>query len=355
MKWIADELKLKPELIPAMVQHLKSLGCDVGDKKQKAARSSSPAQDSTQGTPSKAGSAAGSSDRTTLSWAGAEVVPSADEDEDEEEQEPGTNSKTMMMIIPKKYKVWETVPSAYIQAILKAMEPVSFSLPNLRSFHPKGCKYLLKDPLLSLVEFSLDWDRKATVSFEQRNVARLLDMVKDLNIRKGRRGQNLELPCDWEAVGHYRVADSEAGVVLTLNTVGPVITKLVCSIGCLKKVTSADQLQVMENWNLLSAVVIVKQCGTRCPAIMLFQGELALATALNSAMEQIVIEDGSQETKEEDEQGEQKVEPGEQKEQEEHGEQKVDEPKPEQEEHVEQIVGESQGVNEEGLVHPPPA
>ena len=43
-----------------------------------------------------------------------------------------------MPVTPKKYKAWGNVPTAYIQATLKAMEPVAFSQANLRSFHPKG-------------------------------------------------------------------------------------------------------------------------------------------------------------------------------------------------------------------------
>jgi hypothetical protein len=355
-QWIDDQLKIRPELIPAVVQHLKGLGCkSQGDAQQpRQLKEVGPTSALGPTTPSKT-SSAGSSGMPDGSLLEGNLNGSLAEAE-EEEQEESKNPKVQLPVIPKKYKAWENVPTTYIQAILKAMEPVAFSQANLRSFHPKSCKYLLKEPLLCLLEFCLDWDRKASVPCEQRAVGRLLGIVKELNIVKGRRAQSLELPCDWGDVGHYRLSDSEGGVMITLNTVGTLLTKPVCSMGCFISVKGADELQVMENWNLLSAVVIIKQCGTRCPAVMIFQGEPALAAALSSVVAvEIKVEEEEKQDDKKDKAGLHLAQPAEGPGIKEEPQEPILGVKTEQEdggEPNEEIK--SKEVNEEGLIPPPP-
>ena len=352
-QWIDQQLKIRYDLIPAVVQHLKSLGCNGGksDDSQHSQFAASPSSGPGPSTPSKSSSVAGSvAECRDLGMDLDDLMAAHAADREEEEPNP----KAQLPVIPKKYKTWENVPTTYLQAVLKAMEPVAFSQANLRSFHPKGCKYLLKDPLLSLLEFCLDWDRKAPVPSEQREVCRLLSIAKDLNIAKGRRAQSLELPCDWGRDGHYRLSDTEGGVVITAATLADSPTKLVQSMGCFKAITSADELQVMDNWNLLGAVLIIKQCGTRCPALMFFQGVPAMATALGNGAagkpkEEVKDEQGDKEGMASSSHAKPAV-PKDTKEE-------TQEPKSEMEQDPEKQEGEfeSQGVDEEGIVPPGPA
>ena len=53
----------------------------------------------------------------------------------------------------------------------------------------------------------------------------------------------------------------------------------------------------MDNHNLLSAVLVIKQCGTRCPAVMLFQGEPSLNAALSCGQAGLPKEESKQEQK----------------------------------------------------------
>ena len=132
---------------------------------------------------------------------------------------------------------------------------------------------------------------------EQRAACRLFSIAKDINIAKGRRAQSLELPCEWQHVGHYRLSDADDGVIITLATVGTPLTKHVCSMDCPKSTKTADDLHIMDNHNLLRAALIIKQCGTRCPAVMLLQGGPSLNAALSCGQAGLPKEEPKQEQK----------------------------------------------------------
>lgn len=148
-QWIDKCLAQRADLIPAVAQHLRSLGCkgqpDVvadgtfGPRTPGAspAKSDGKQECKSSSGPDLAGSACQPAD---------DSAPASSGSQPEESEGEETNPKGVLPCIPKKYKTWENVPTSYLCAVLKAMEPVAFSQANLRSFHPKGSKYLLKDP-----------------------------------------------------------------------------------------------------------------------------------------------------------------------------------------------------------------
>lgn len=268
-KWVDDVMRERPDLIPSVVEHLKSLGCGRPDAKGNR----SPPTDGPC-TPSKS-SHSQMADSASAALGATPQDEGVEEEVQGEEEEAKGVGRELLPVIPRKYPRWETVPTIYITELLKSMEPVAFSAGNLRALHPKGNKYMIREPMLHLLEYCLDWDPKMQLPQEYRCMQRLLPIAKELNMSKGRRARNLELPCDWAACGHYALKDTPQGPAVLLMTSTPTCTKPLQHAPGFGENASVSNVTVSQNWSLMTASLGSVSTGARYPAAFLFTDEEA--------------------------------------------------------------------------------
>lgn len=95
------------------------------------------------------------------------------------------------------------------------MEPISLSLPNLKSIIVRGQREQSKNNLLDILEFTTNLERGFCVrgKLRQRECEHdaFTEYVKSLNVQSGRRAKDLLLPPDWQTQGIYswKVVDEQ--------------------------------------------------------------------------------------------------------------------------------------------------
>lgn len=125
----------------------------------------------------------------------AEVTPAADADGGSEDlaKLPMEKNCTSYLVVPVKWlKFW-----------LSHMEPVAFSVNNLKSLVRRGSREVTRDELLKLLEFVVGVESAQAISPDERQPGVLLHRLLDTNISMGRKGRDLVIPPDWSTDGEY--------------------------------------------------------------------------------------------------------------------------------------------------------
>jgi hypothetical protein len=165
-----------------------------------------------------------------------------------------TEEKTPLDHIPRKYATFAMVPVHYLKVALTTLEPISFGTHTLKGLLETGKKTLPRKELLNLLEFVTDIRPDTMIQPHQRTMTAFLDWLSSENMKKGRRGKDLQLRVDWSMKGHYIFTKQE--------TTGKLVIKVKAQYADFEAmlpekvvfgITDPSKLMVASNWSIHDA------------------------------------------------------------------------------------------------------
>lgn len=108
----------------------------------------------------------------------------------------------------RNYSTWGLVPTTYLCWLLSRLEPVTFSIANMKGASGKRNGRLpALECVLQWFEITTGMDADQSVG-ETRVLKDAAQRLLDASLRLGRRGRDLSLPVDWAAQGIYKLVVS---------------------------------------------------------------------------------------------------------------------------------------------------
>lgn len=215
-KWIDTTLNERPDLVPTVVQHIRSKGYNNNLPTVKEEDLASAAAETTPTKVSRS-LALAVSPPPSVAGSGAETAeasafgPALDEEVDLDDDEGGKCSAKILSAVPRKYLRIIDFPPGYIASLLTACEAVSMNPRNLTALVTGKSKYIRNEPLLDFLEYITGLDRGQPILSELRMMVRFNAVCNEFNINRGRLGRDLVLPVDWQQEGFFMLSvDSQS-------------------------------------------------------------------------------------------------------------------------------------------------
>lgn len=124
----------------------------------------------------------------------------------------GGGRSSLQRPIDDRYSCLQDLPVRDLKEILVSLEKISLSPFAIRALAKRGAKQASQSSMAEVIEFCCGVAINATLDkafFE--SLASLIDILQKLNIRRGRRAQELALPPNWETDGVYLMVDLAGG------------------------------------------------------------------------------------------------------------------------------------------------
>lgn len=188
--------------------------------------------------------------------------------------------------IHRNFALWSNVPGLHIRTILNALEPVTFSLGNLRSMCRKGQREVPKDKLLELFEYMTSIDPSVPVG-DDRDTASIIKTLRGVSSSLGRRCRDLQLPPAWNSKGIYSVEHEDGDIVLVKKSSGE------------KKILTHGDSSIIANYELstnfseLRATIRDKTSPGQASQCMFYFAPVQLAKLLTPRRKKAKVEQAS--------------------------------------------------------------
>lgn len=117
----------------------------------------------------------------------------------------------------RNYSTWGGVPVIYVCWLLSRIEPVTFSIANMKgSTSKRNGKLPSQESVLQWFEVTTGMDADQSVG-ETRVLGDLVKLLSEASCKLGRRSRDLSLPVDWATQGIYCVTADKNGNAVLVN------------------------------------------------------------------------------------------------------------------------------------------
>lgn len=199
--------------------------------------------------------------------------------------DPEVNGDLSKMPMEKNCTSYLVAPVKWLKFWLSHMEPVSFSMNNLKSLVRRGSREVTRDELLKLLEFAVGIESAQAISPDERQPGVLLQRLLDTNASMGRKGRDLVIPPDWATDGEY-LLQHDGDTTYLVHRFSQSRVDLADFIEDETLLTSNGTMQIDNNWSELRATL------KRADGLFLFRCS-ALLSGLTKSSTPVKVQRGA--------------------------------------------------------------